>query len=81
MKLEDQGKCITCNYTTSNKKPLSNHLRYGCTYGKNWHKEDYKKRPDFWKEKSKSRYKLKCAEINEKRKQRYSANPEKEKKV
>ena len=78
MKLEDHGKCTTCDFITSNKKSLSNHLRFGCTAGKNWHKEDYKKRPDYWKERSKKRYKEKATEINEKRKLRYALNPEKE---
>lgn len=80
MKLEDQGKCPTCNYTTCNKRSLCNHLRFGCTTGKNWHKEDYKKRPDYYKEKATTRYQKKTKEINEKRKLRYKLNPEKERK-
>jgi 5-methylcytosine-specific restriction endonuclease McrA len=81
MKLEDQGKCHSCEYTTINKKSLSNHIRFGCKANVDWHKDDYIKRKQYYLDKSKKRYEIKKEEINHKRRERYAKNPDKEKKI
>ncbi len=81
MNLENYGKCQICSFQTSNKKSLSNHLRFGCKAAINWHKQDYIKRKQYHLDRMKKRYEFKKEQINKKRRERYAKNPEKEKKV
>lgn len=37
-------KCLTCNFETSNKKSMSNHLRYGCQFQELGYYPDFKER-------------------------------------